>query len=162
MSVFAIREANEADVPLILALIRELADFEDLLHEVVATEDGLRETLFGEQPGAEVIFAQVDNTTAGFALFFPNYSTFLGQRGIYLEDLYVRPEFRGRGIGRGLLAHLAKLAVDRKCGRLTWAVLDWNEPAIRFYQALGAKPMDDWTVYRLDKDALVKLAGESR
>jgi GNAT superfamily N-acetyltransferase len=153
-----IEPATEKDVPEILELIRALARYEKLEHLVVATEDGLRETLFGEPPGAEVVLARLGAETAGFALFFHNYSTFLGQRGIYLEDLYVHPRSRGQGCGAALLRHLARLAIERRCGRLEWAVLDWNEPAIGFYRRLGAEPMDDWTVYRLTGDALRRLA----
>ncbi|MBB4634699.1 GNAT family N-acetyltransferase [Longimicrobium terrae] len=158
MSALTIRAAAESDVPLILAFIRELAEYERLLHEVVATEERLRSTLFGPRPAAEVVIAEMDGEPAGFALFFQNYSTFLAQPGIYLEDLYVRPEARGRGIGRALLGHLARLAVARGCGRLEWWVLDWNAPAIGFYRGLGAEPMDDWTVYRLAGDALLSMA----
>ena len=153
-----IREATEGDVPLILSLIRELAEYEKLSHEVVATEEALRESLFGERRYAEVLIAEHDGAPAGFALFFHNYSTFLGKPGIYLEDLYVRPEFRGSGIGKKLLAHLAGLAKRRGCGRLEWWVLDWNEPSIGFYKKLGAVPMDDWTVYRVSGSALEDLA----
>ena len=153
-----IRPATEADVPLVLRFIRELAEYEKLLHEVVATEARLRETLFGARAHAEVVIAEEGGEPVGFALFFHNYSTFLAQPGIYLEDLYVRPEARGRGAGRLLLAHLARLAKERGCGRLEWWVLDWNEPAIRFYRALGAQPMDDWTVFRVTGDALDRLA----
>src|SRR2546423_3576245 len=138
-----IRAATEADVPLILRCIRELAEYERLAHEVVATEDVLRETLFGARPYAEVVIAEDGGEAVGFALFFHNYSTFLGRPGIYLEDLYVRPQARGRGVGRALLAHLARLTVERRCGRLEWWVLDWNEDAIRFYRSLGAQPMDE-------------------
>ena len=144
-----IRPAVEADLPLIHALIRELAEYEKLSHVVTATEARLRETLFGPRPAAEVLIASLDSTPVGFALFFQNFSTFLAQPGLYLEDLFVRPEFRGRGIGRALLSKLAAIAVERNYGRVEWAVLDWNEPAIKFYQSLGAKPMDDWTVFRL-------------
>ncbi len=158
MGGLSIRRAVVDDVPLILALIRELAEYEKLAHEVVATEDGLRASLFGERPYAETLIAEQDGQPAGFALFFHNYSTFLGQTGLYLEDLYVRPEFRGRGIGLALLRELAALALERGCGRLEWWVLDWNEPAIEFYRKLGAQPMDDWTVYRLSGDALRALA----
>jgi GNAT superfamily N-acetyltransferase len=156
----AIRRATSADVPLILELIRGLAAYEQLAHEVRATDVGLHEALFGEAPGAEVLIAEADGTPAGFALFFHNFSTFLGQRGLYLEDLFVRPEFRGAGIGRRLLAELAALAVSRQCGRLEWSVLDWNASAIGFYRSLGAKPMDEWTVFRLTGDALTDLASE--
>ncbi len=144
-----IRFATENDVPLILRFIRELAEYERLAHAVVATEDTIRRTLFGNPRFAEVLIGEADGEPVGFALFFHNYSTFLGQPGIYLEDLYVRPELRGRGYGRQLLARLAEVARERNCGRLEWAVLNWNEDAIRFYRSLGAKPMDEWTVYRL-------------
>jgi GNAT superfamily N-acetyltransferase len=158
----SIRPASEADVPLILRFIRELAEYERLLHEVVATEDALRATLFGARPAAEVVIAEEDGgEPLGFALFFQNYSTFLAQPGIYLEDLFVRPEARGRGVGRALLAHLAALARERGCGRLEWWVLDWNESAIRFYRSLGAQAMDDWTVFRLTGEPLRRLAGET-
>jgi GNAT superfamily N-acetyltransferase len=154
-----IREAAEEDVPLILSLIRELAEYERLSDEVVATEDGLRGSLFGERRYAEVLIAEHDGAPAGFALFFHNFSTFLGKPGIYLEDLYVRPEFRGSGIGRQLLVKLAHLASERGCGRLEWSVLDWNEPSIGFYMQLGAVAMDDWTIYRVSGHALRKLGG---
>ena len=160
-ATLTIRPATEADVPLILRFIRELAEYERLLHEVVATEDRLRETLFGARPAAEVVIAEDAGEPVGFALFFHNYSTFLAQPGIYLEDLYVRPEARGRGVGRALLAHLAALAQERGCGRLEWWVLDWNESAVRFYRSLGAQPMEDWTVFRLAGDDLARLAGEA-
>jgi GNAT superfamily N-acetyltransferase len=150
--------ALERDTPVILSLIRDLAEYERLGHEVEATEEDIRESLFGDWPGAEVVLAYVGGDLAGFALFFHNYSTFLGRRGLYLEDLFVRPAYRGRGIGRRLLAHLARLAVERKCGRMEWWVLDWNESAIRFYRSIGAVPMDDWTVYRLTGDPLARLA----
>ena len=156
-----VREASAADVALILSFIRELAEYERLSHEVVATEDGLRESLFGERPYAEVLIAEHDGSPAGFALFFHNYSTFLGRPGIYLEDLYVRPEFRGAGTGKKLLVRLARLARSRGCGRLEWWVLDWNEPSIGFYEKLGAVPMDDWTVYRVSGPALEDLASGS-
>lgn len=157
--MIALRAATIDDVPLILALIRGLAEYEKLPHECVATEDGLRRTLFGPHPGAEVVIAEADGSPAGFALFFHNYSTFLGQRGIYLEDLFVFPAFRGRGIGQRLLAHLAGLALARDCGRLEWSVLDWNEDALRFYRRLGAVPMAEWTVQRVMGEALQRLAG---
>ncbi|WP_420125036.1 GNAT family N-acetyltransferase [Longimicrobium sp.] len=157
-----VRPAAEADVPLIFRFIRELAEYERLLHEVVATEERLRDTLFGVRPAAEVVIAEDGSEAIGFALFFHNYSTFLAQPGLYLEDLYVRPEARGRGAGRALLAHLARLAKERNCGRLEWWVLDWNEPAIRFYRSLGAQPMDDWTVFRLTGPELARLAEEAR
>lgn len=153
-----IRPATEDDVPIILSLIRELAEYERLSHEVVATEGLLRESLFGEWRGAEVLIACCKGAPAGFALFFHSFSTFLGRPGIYLEDLYVKPKFRGRGIGRALLTHLARLAKERGCGRLEWSVLDWNEPAIKLYKSIGAVPMDEWTVYRVTGEALETLA----
>ena len=156
-----IRQATEADVPLILKFIRDLAIYEKLEHKVVATEQGLRQTLFGNPRFAEVVFASVDGVEAGFALFFHNYSTFLGAPGIYLEDLFVKPEFRGRGIGKALLAHLAKLAKDRGCGRVEWAVLDWNTPSIDFYKSLGAVPISDWEIFRLTGDAMDKLSRQT-
>lgn len=154
-----LRPATAADVPLILQFIRELADYERMLDSVVATEDMLRESLFGHRPAAEVILCHEGDAPVGFALFFHNYSTFRGKSGIYLEDLFVRPEFRGRGYGKLLLATLARLAVERNCARLEWSVLDWNTPAIDFYKSLSAQPMDEWTVYRLTGDALAGLAG---
>jgi GNAT superfamily N-acetyltransferase len=153
-----LRFATADDVGLILDFIRRLADYEKKLDEVVTDEDQLRKSLFGELRVAEVVIASYEGEPAGFALFFHNFSTFLGRPGVYLEDLFVIPELRGRGIGRILLSFLAKLAVERGCGRLEWWVLDSNEPAIRFYERLGAKAMDEWTVYRVTGDALVKLA----
>jgi GNAT superfamily N-acetyltransferase len=150
--------ATPADVPTILALIRELAEFERLLHEANATDAQIRENLFGAKPAAEVIIARVGDEVAGFALFFHNFSTFLGRRGLYLEDLFVRPRFRGGGCGAALLRQLAKIAIERNCGRLEWSVLDWNQRAIDFYKALGAVPMDEWTIYRVTGTALEKLA----
>ena len=158
MADLHIDSASLADVPAILGLIRELAEYERLSHEVVATEEGIRESLFGERPRAEALLARVEGQVAGFALFFHNYSTFLARPGLYLEDLFVRPHFRGRGIGRALLARLACIAVERGCGRFEWAVLDWNADAIGFYESLGAQRRDEWTVYRLTGDALEKLA----
>jgi GNAT superfamily N-acetyltransferase len=154
-----IRVATEDDVPLILSLIRELAIYERLSHEVVATEETLRDSLFGERRVAETLLAYLGDDPAGFALFFQNFSTFLGRPGIYLEDLYVRPEFRSAGVGRTLLVRIAGLAKERGCGRLEWAVLDWNEPAISFYKRIGASPVSGWTVYRLTGEALEELAG---
>ena len=156
--MFAIRAATESDVPLILQFIRDLAEYERLSHKVVATEERLRESLFGSRRFAEVLIGEEDGHAAGFALFFHNYSTFLAQPGIYLEDLFVKPEARGRGYGKALLARLAQLAVERGCGRVEWAVLDWNAPSIAFYKALGAEPMDEWTVFRLTGPALDALA----
>ncbi len=160
MQNFTIRMATVADVPLILALIRELAEYEKLPHEVVADDALLKTHLFGERPAAEVIIATLNNEPVGFALFFPTFSTFLGRPGLYLEDLYVRPHARGQGIGRTLLVYLAGLAVERGCGRLEWAVLDWNASAIGFYRKVGAVPMDEWTVFRLAGEALEVLAEE--
>jgi GNAT superfamily N-acetyltransferase len=156
--VTQVREASAEDVPLILTLICELAEYERLSHEVVATEDALQEWLFGEKPAAEVLIAEQGAQAVGFALFFHSFSTFLGRPGIYLEDLYVRPAFRGRGVGKATLMHLAKLAKERGCGRLEWSVLDWNEPSIRFYESLGAVAMNDWTVHRVTGEALDRLA----
>ncbi|HVO10274.1 MAG TPA: GNAT family N-acetyltransferase [Vicinamibacteria bacterium] len=153
-----IEPATAEDVPLVLRFIRELAQYERLEHQVVADEALLRRELFGERPGAEVLIARDQHEPLGFALFFHNFSTFVGRRGLYLEDLYVRPEHRGRGVGAALLRRLARLAVARGCGRFEWAVLDWNAPAIGFYRRLGARPLDDWTVYRLDGQALRRLA----
>ncbi len=152
-----IERATERDVPLIFRLIQGLADYEKLAHEVTATEAGLRETLFGARPAADVIIAYAGETPAGFALFFPNYSTFLGKPGLYLEDLFVLPEWRGHGLGLALMQRLARIAVERGCGRFEWSVLDWNEPAIGFYQGLGAKLMDGWSIVRVAGDALTKL-----
>ena len=155
-----IRDATANDVPVIAELIRALARFEKLEHEVVMTDELLAASLFGERPYAEVLLAEDEGEAVGFALFFHNFSTFLGRPGIYLEDLFVRPEHRGRGIGRLLLVHLARLAVERGSGRLEWAVLDWNRDAIGFYERLGARPNSDWTVYRLTGEALAGLARE--
>ncbi|HWO44458.1 MAG TPA: GNAT family N-acetyltransferase [Methylomirabilota bacterium] len=155
-----IRSATKEDVPVVAELIRGLARYEKLEHEVVMTEDLLAAGLFGERPYAEVLLAVDEDRPVGFALFFHNFSTFLGRPGIYLEDLFVVPEERGSGVGRALLEHLARLAVDRGCGRLEWAVLDWNRDAIGFYERLGARPNSDWTVYRLTGEALTALAGQ--
>ncbi|MEO8501012.1 MAG: GNAT family N-acetyltransferase [Vicinamibacteria bacterium] len=151
--------ATEHDVPQILGFIRALAEYERLADSVVATEEGLRATLFGPRPYAECVIARFKGGPAGFALFFHNYSTFLGRPGVYLEDLFVKPDFRGKGVGRALLQYLAKVALDRNCGRLEWSVLDWNAPAIGFYKSLGAEPMEDWTIFRLKGEALARLAG---
>ena len=153
-----IAPATPADVPLVLGFIRDLAEYERLPREVVATEELLHEALFGPRPAAEVLIASLGDEPAGFALFFHNFSTFLARRGIYLEDLYVRPEMRERGVGRALLSSLAQVAVARGCGRLEWSVLDWNAPAIAFYESLGARPMSEWTVFRVAGDALDRLA----
>lgn len=156
-SAIRLRSAIEADAPVILDFIQQLAEYERLRHECVATEASVRESLFGPRPAAEVLLAEVDDVEVGFALFFPTYSTFLAQAGLYLEDLYVVPSARGLGVGRALLAELARLTVARGWGRLEWSVLDWNTPAIRFYESLGAVPMSDWTKYRLTGDALQAL-----
>ena len=153
-----IRPATAADVPLILGFINALAEYERLADHVGATEASVHDSLFGSSPSAEAVIAYVDGEPAGFAVWFHNYSTFLSRRGLYLEDLFVLPDKRGRGVGRALLRHLAGIAVARGCGRMEWAVLDWNETAIRFYQSLGAQPMADWTIYRLTGDALKRLA----
>ncbi len=158
MPQFAIKQATIDDIPLILSFIHELAVYEKLSHEVVATEETLRESLFGAKPYAEVIIGTFDDEPVSFALYFHNFSTFLGKPGIYLEDLFVKPVARGKGIGQKMLAYLAQLAKERKCGRLEWWVLDWNEAAIEFYKKLGAKAMDEWTVYRVTGEALDQLA----
>lgn len=158
MSELRIRNASAVDVPLILQFIRDLADFEQLSEEVVATEESIRTSLFGENPRAEVLIAESAEGSAGFAIFFHNYSTFLGRSGIYLEDLFVRPKFRGRGHGKALFARLARIALERGCQRLEWSVLNWNQDAIAFYRSLGALPMDQWTTYRLKADSLRALA----
>ncbi len=160
ISGFVIRQATEADVPLILQFIRGLAEYERLSHECVADEATLKNNLFGERRVAEVVIGYDHNNPVCFALFFHNFSTFLGKPGIYLEDLFVNPDQRGKGFGKAMLAFLAKLAVERECGRLEWSVLDWNEPAINFYKSLGAKPMDEWTIFRVTGDALKQLAEE--
>ena len=154
----SIRSATPADLPLIAQFIRDLAEYEKLAHEVRFNEAKLGEKLFGSRPYAEVVIGEIDGTPQGFALFFHNFSTFEGRPGLYLEDLFVRPEARGSGLGKALLAHLAQLCVERDCARLEWSVLDWNTPAIGFYQSLGAKLMDEWTVMRVDGDALTALA----
>ena len=157
---FNIRFADKQDVPLILNFIRELAEYEKLAHEVIATEEILQHNLFGPKVYAEVIIGYLHQEPVSFALFFHHFSTFLGQPGIYLEDLYVKPAVRGQGIGQKMLAYLAHLAKQRNCGRLEWWVLDWNESAISFYKKLGAKPMDEWTVFRVTGSALYDLASK--
>ena len=157
---FEIRPAAVDDAPLILSFIKKLAAYEKLAHKVTATEEILRETLFGERRYAEVIIGFHGGEPVGFALFFHNYSTFLGKPGIYLEDLFVDEEHRGKGFGKALLVYLARLTRERNCGRLEWAVLNWNEPSINFYKALGAAPMNEWTVFRVTGEALDKLANE--
>jgi GNAT superfamily N-acetyltransferase len=154
--------ATPADVPTVLEFIRELAEYERLASDVVATEAMVYEALFAPAPAAEVLLARLGDATVGFALYFHNFSTFLGRRGLYLEDLFVRPAARGRGVGRALLAALARVAVDRGCGRMEWSVLDWNTPAIAFYESLGARPLAEWTVFRLAGDALTAVAASAR
>jgi len=155
-----IREAAEADVPVIAWFIRQLAEYEHLLQETTMTEETLRESLFGSHPGAEVLLGYYQDKPVGFAVFFHNFSTFLGKPGLYLEDLFVIPEMRGKGFGRALLRHLAKIARKRNCGRFEWSVLDWNEPSIEFYKKLGAVPMSEWTIFRVTGEALERLASE--
>ncbi len=157
---FQLRQATRDDCGLILGFIQELADYEKLSHEVVATPAILEETLFGDKAYAEVIIGEYQGKAVGYALFFHNFSTFTGRPGIYLEDLYVQPAMRGKGFGKCLLAYLAKLAVDRNCTRVEWSVLDWNEPSIQFYRSIGAIPMDEWTVQRLHGEALSSFAAE--
>src|SRR5262245_43670185 len=157
---FQIRAATRIDVPVILSFIKKLADYERLSHEVVATEEHLRETLFGRRRTAEVAIGYFKKEPVGFVLFFHNYSTFLGRPGIYIEDLFVDEAFRRRGFGRALLTYVARLAIERQCGRLEWSVLDWNEPAVNFYKKLGAVPMSEWTVFRVTGNNLARLARE--
>ena len=159
-SNLVVRPATVADVPIILELIRDLATYERAPNEVTATEEQLVDVLFGPRPAAEVLLAFEQEMPVGLAVFFHNFSTWLGRPGLYLEDLFVRPEQRGKGYGRSLLVHLAKIARERGCGRMEWAVLDWNEPAIQFYKKLGAAPQDEWTVFRLTRDGIAKLAKE--
>ncbi len=158
LSDFTIQNATPDDIPIILGLIRDLAEYERAPNEAVATEEDLREVLFGERPAAEVLIARENNTTVGFAVFFHNFSTWLGRPGLYLEDLFVRPEDRGKGYGRALLVRLAQIAKERGCARMEWAVLDWNEPAIKFYRTLGAAPNKEWTIFRLTRDQIAELA----
>ena len=157
-TVFSIRPATVTDVSDILQLIRDLAAYERAPNEVTATKEQLVDVLFGKKPAAEVLLAFENETPVGFAVFFHNFSTWLGRPGLYLEDLFVKPEMRGKGYGRALLVDLAKIARERGCGRMEWAVLDWNDPAIQFYRKLGAAPMDEWTVFRLTGDGIAKLA----
>jgi GNAT superfamily N-acetyltransferase len=153
-----IQSATEKDIPLVLSFIRKLAEYEKLSHQVVATEELLRTYLFGSRPMAEVVIARWGGEPVGFALFFHNFSTFLARPGIYLEDLFVDPPYRGKGIGKALLIHLARMAKERGCGRFEWSVLDWNQPSIDFYKALGAVPLDDWTIFRVTGETLERLA----
>ena len=155
---FEIRPARIEDVPIILGLIRDLATYERAPNEVTATEEQLVDVLFDKRPAAEVLLAFEGKSPVGFAVFFHNFSTWLGRPGLYLEDLFVKPEKRGKGYGRALLVDLARIALDRGCGRMEWAVLNWNEPAIRFYRSLGAKPMDEWTIFRLSGEGIARLA----
>jgi GNAT superfamily N-acetyltransferase len=155
---FAIRVATAEDVPTILSLIRNLAEYERAPHEVVATEANLKEALFGARPAAEVLLGEEAGEPVAFALFFHNFSTWMGRRGLYLEDLFVKPVVRGKGYGRALLVRLAQIAAERGCGRMEWAVLDWNEPAIEFYRRLGARPNEEWTIFRLTRDGIANLA----
>jgi len=157
MSTIRIVPATELDLPVILEMIQALAEYEKLTHVVTATHERLRETLFGTNPAAEVLLAHCEQECAGFAVFFPTYSTFLAERGLYLEDLYVKSHLRGKGIGFALLQRVASIAAERGCGKLEWGVLDWNQPSIQFYKKLGAVPMDEWTKYRLTGDALERL-----
>jgi GNAT superfamily N-acetyltransferase len=159
---FEIRPARLEDVPVILQLICDLATYERAPDDVIATEKQLLDVLFGEYPAAKVLLAFEGQSPVGFAVYFYNFSTWLGRPGLYLEDLFVKPDMRGRGYGRALLVELAKIARDRECGRMEWAVLNWNEPAIKFYRALGAKPMNEWTVFRLTRDGIAKLAKSGR
>ena len=158
MTKFEIRTTSEADVPVILSLIRELAEYERAPDAVVATEAGLQEVLFGAKRSAEVLLALENEEAVGFAVYFFNFSTWLGRPGLYLEDLFVRPALRGKGYGRALLERLARIAQERGCGRMEWAVLDWNDPAIQFYRKLGAEPMNEWTVFRLTQEGIARLA----
>jgi GNAT superfamily N-acetyltransferase len=153
----SVRPATPADAGVILAFIRELAEYEKLAHQVVATESTVRETLFGPRTAAEALIAELDGAPVGFAIYFHNYSTFLSRPGIYLEDLFVKPALRRRGVGKALFTRVAQIAVERRCGRFEWSVLDWNEPAIAFYKSLGAEPMSDWTVFRLTGEALARV-----
>lgn len=159
---FQIRPAHVEDVPIILELIRDLATYERAPNEVTATEEQLVDVLFGERPAAGVLLAFEEQSAVGFAVYFYNFSTWLGRPGLYLEDLFVKPDKRGKGYGRALLIELAKIARERECGRMEWAVLNWNEPAIEFYRALGAKPMHEWTVFRLTRDGIAGLADSGR
>jgi GNAT superfamily N-acetyltransferase len=161
-SDFEIRPARVEDVPIILELIHDLATYERAPREVTATEEQLVDVLFGKRPAAEVLLAFEGKLPVGFGVYFHNFSTWLGRPGLYLEDLFVKPEKRGKGYGRELLVSLAKIALERNCGRMEWAVLDWNEPAIKFYRSLGAKPMDEWTVFRLTRDGIARLANSEQ
>lgn len=160
MNHFEIKKVTPSDIPLLLSLIKELAEYEKLSHEVVATEEILQQSFFGANANTEAILGFCDQKPAAFAIYFYNFSSFLGRRGIYLEDLYVKETMRGKGLGEKMLRHIAKIAKEKNCGRLEWSVLNWNTPAIQFYQRMGAKPMDEWTVYRVTGEALLRLASE--
>ena len=155
----SIRKASAEDVPLILKFIKELSIYEKMSKEVVATKETLRKTLFGDKSYAQVLIAEIDQKPVGYALYFYNFSTFIGKPGIYIEDLYVNPEVRAKGIGKSLFSYIARLAVERKCCRLEWSVLHWNEPSISFYKKLGAEPKDEWIIYKMSGKALERLAG---
>lgn len=155
------RFAGEKDIPLILSLIKELAVYEKMPDQVSASEESLKKSLFGDKKYAEVIIPEYKKTPVGYAIFFHNFSTFEGKPGLYLEDIYVKPEYRGKGIGKALLSYLAKIALERGCARFEWVVLDWNEPSIQFYKSLGAKPQDEWIIYRMEDGAMTKLAEKS-
>ena len=156
-SKLRIKQATEEDIPLLLSFIKKIAEYEKLEHEVVTTEEILMESLFGEKPSAEVIFGYLDGEPVAYAVYFYNFSTFIGKKGLYLEDLFVLPELRGKGVGKKMLLYLIQKASDEKCGRMEWAVLDWNELAISFYKSLGAKPMDEWSVFRMDEETIKKI-----
>ncbi|NCC56272.1 MAG: GNAT family N-acetyltransferase [Synergistales bacterium] len=156
---FTLREAAAEDVPVLLSLIRELAVYEKLTDQVTATEESMKLSLFGIRPGAEALLGELDGEPVAYAVYFHNYSTFAGRLGLYLEDVYVKPELRGKGMGKVILSYLARLAKERGCARFEWSVLDWNEPSIRFYRSLGAVPLDGWTIFRMTGEALDRLAG---
>ena len=157
-SELTVKQAEEKDIPLVISFIKKIAEYEKLSHEVVVTEESLRESLFGQKPSAEVIFGYLEKEPVAYAVYFYNFSTFIGKKGLYLEDLFVLPALRGKGIGKKMLLYLIQKAADEKCGRMEWAVLDWNESAINFYKSLGAKPMEEWTVFRMDEETLNKSA----
>ncbi|MFA4923616.1 MAG: GNAT family N-acetyltransferase [Ignavibacteriaceae bacterium] len=152
-----IKRATEKDVPIILSFIKKIAEYEKLSNEVIATEEILRESLFGKKPSAEVVIGYLESKPAAYAVYFYNFSTFIGKKGLYLEDLFVLPELRGKGIGKKMLLYLIQKTSDEHCGRMEWSVLDWNEPAINFYKSLGAKPLDEWTIFRMDEAAIKKV-----
>jgi len=156
-SALTIKQAEEKDIPLIISFIKRIAKYEKLSREVIVTEEILRESIFGKKPSAEVIFGYLENEPVAYAVYFYNFSTFIGKKGLYLEDLFVMPELRGKGVGKKMLLYLIQKASDENCGRMEWSVLDWNESAINFYKSLGAKPMDEWTIFRLNEEAIKKL-----